>query len=122
MEYLKQLKQAFIFGGIIFGISLLNNLAIDFFGAAAAVSCFLILAIHDAGKKYIERTNQSDTVRHAFGMTVYPFLAVICIASLIYVMIGGMDWWFWLAPFFFALILFAVEATALIEAVKKTKN
>jgi hypothetical protein len=37
-------------------------------------------------------------------------------------LIGEMNLWFWIAPFFFALILFAVEASALVEAVKNSKD
>lgn len=122
MEYVKQLKTASMYGGIILFISVLNTLGIDPWGVAAAVLSFLLLAIFDLGKKYIAQTNQTETVKHGFAMVMYPFISIVCVASLFYVLIGGMVWYFWLAPFFFAFILFAVEATVFIEAVKKSKN
>ena len=122
MEYLKQLKNAFTFGGLVLGISLLNNLGIDNFGVLAAVGSFLMLAVHDLGKKYIELTNQTDTVKYAFGMVVNTFTAIICTASIFYVIVGEMVWYFWGCAFFFGLILFALDATALLEEVKKSKN
>lgn len=122
MNFLKQLKNASIFGGLLFVISLLNTLSIDFWGVAAAVAGFLILAIHDVGKKYIELTNQSEVVKKAFGTVVDPWAAIICVASFIYVCVGVMVWYFWFIAFFFGFILFVVDATALIDAVKKSKT
>lgn len=120
MGYLKQLKQAFYFGGLTFIISLLNFLSIDFYGCLAAFSSFLIIAIHDVGKKYLDLTNQPDIVKHAFGMIVNPLTAIICVSSFFYVLVGEMVWYFWLIAFFFALILFAYDAVALRDAVKKS--
>jgi hypothetical protein len=120
MKFLKQIKHAFFFGGTVFIISLLQNLAVDFYGVAAAVASFLILAIHGGGQKHLELTNQSAAVKHLFGMIVNPGLAVICVSSFFYVVVGEMVWYFWLVGFFFALILFAVDATGLLNAVKKS--
>jgi len=120
LENLKQLKLAFCFGGAIFVISLLNNLAVDFYGGVAALSSFLILAIHDLGKKYAALTNQSAVVKHAFGTIVNPLLAIICVSSLLYVCVNEMVWYFWLVAGFFALIMFAVESTAFLGEIKKS--
>ena len=122
LDYLKQLKTALWFGGLLLFISLLNTLGIDPWGVAAAAASCLLLAVYDVGKRYIERTNQSETVKHAFAMVTYPLLSIVCVASLFYVLIGTMVWYLWLVPFFFAFILLAVEGTALVEAVKKSKN
>ena len=122
IDYLKSLKLAVLFGGIILITSLLMFLRIDFYGAVAAFSSFMILAIHGAGKKYIELTKQPAAVKHAFGMIVNPLLAVICVSSIFYVAVGEMVWYFWLVAFFFAFLLFVIEAAALSGAVKKSKD
>ncbi len=111
-----------MFGGMIFILSWLNTYSLEFWGVMAAVASFLVLAVYDVGKKYIAHTNQSEKVKHAFGMVMYPFISIVCVASLFYAFVGGMVWWFWVAPFFLAFILLAVEAAALVEAVKKSKN
>jgi hypothetical protein len=116
MEYLKQLKTALMFGGFVLAISLLNNLSVEFYGWLGAFLSFLIMAIHDTGKKYLELTNQSEIARNAFE------LAVNCIASFFYVCVGEMVWYFWALAFFIALVMFAVDASKLIDAVKKSRN
>jgi hypothetical protein len=122
MEYLKQLKTALMFGGFVLAISLLNNLSVEFYGWLGAFLSFLIMAIHDTGKKYLELTNQSEIARNAFELAVNPPLAIICIASFFYVCVGEMVWYFWALAFFIALVMFAVDASKLIDAVKKSRN
>ena len=120
MEYLKQLKTASLFGGLVLVVSLLNTLSIDIYGWLAAFFSFAVPAIHDAGKKYMDLTNQSETIKHAFAVIVNPLTAIICIASLFYVCVGEMVWYFWLTAFFFGLIMFAIDADKLAGAVKKS--
>lgn len=122
MEYLKQLKTALTFGGLILGISLLNTLKIDFYGWLGAFLSFMTLAIHDVGKKYMALTNQSEIAKNAFELIVNPPLAIICIASFFYVCVGEMVWYFWAIAFFIGLIMFAVDADKLMSAVKKSRN
>ena len=83
------------------------------------LASFLILAIHDAGKKYMELTRQSETIKHAFGMVVNPLMAFIILASLFYVLIGGTSWFFIGLAIFIGLILFVVDAVPFFEHVKK---
>lgn len=119
MEYLRQTKTAFIFGALVLGISLLNNLKIEIYGLIAALASFLTLAIHDAGKKYLELTNQSETVKHAFGMIVSPLLAIVCLLSIFYVLTGELHWLFLSTALFIGFILFVVDAVPLIERIRK---
>jgi hypothetical protein len=122
MEYLKALKSAAYFGGIIIGLSLLVNLRIDYLGWIAGFLCFLIVAIHDLGKKYLEMTNQTALVKHFFGMIVNPLLAIIGVSSFFYVCVGEMVWYFWAIAFFVALLMFAYDAVGLAEELKKIKD
>lgn len=119
MQYLKQLKTGFIFGALVLGISLLNTLKIDTYGWLAAFFSFLILVIHDTGKKYMELTNQSETVKHGFGAIVNPLLAIICLLSIFYVLTGELHWLFWLGALFIGFILFVIEAVPILERVRK---
>jgi hypothetical protein len=120
MEYLRELKQAAIFGGLILGISLLQNLGIDYYGWLAAFLSFTILLIHDAGRKYLTMTNQPERVKLAFGALVNPLLAVIVLSSIFYVVAGEMHWLFRLGAFFIGFILFVVDGVPLLAGMKKS--
>jgi hypothetical protein len=120
LDFLKQLKPAFYYSGVIFVISLLMFFRIDFYASVAAVSTFLIFAVRDTGRNYINITNQSETVKCAFDVIMDPLLAITCVSSFFYVAIGEMNWFFWLVAFFLGLLLFAADAVALFKEVKKS--
>lgn len=119
MRYVKHLKNGLLYGGLIFGISLLQFGGIDFYACILALLSFLILFIHDSGKEFIGLTNQSEKNKYAFGALVNPLLAVICLQSLFYVSVGEMHRIFWMVSGFLAFILLVIDGAAWLEKGKK---
>lgn len=119
MDYLKELKFPLTMSGMLFGLSILVFLTIDFNAVVLSLAYLVLGSVASLGIRYFEITGQSDAAKAIFKMLVEPSAYFLLILDLFYVLTGDFHWIFIGVASFITFILFAIAASDLVQAKEK---
>lgn len=94
--------------GLLFGISVLVFLKIDFYAASLSLGYLILGGAASLGNRYLEITGQNRTAKSLLKMFVESPSVFFLILGLFYVFTGDFYWLFFVVAAFIAFIIFVL--------------
>lgn len=110
--------------GLLFGISVLNFVRIDFYAVILSLAYLFLGSISSLGNRYFEITGQSDAAKAILKMFVESPSVFFLILGIFYVLSGDLHWIFIGVALFLTFIVFTIAFFDWMQAkeIVKLKN
>lgn len=122
MDYLKELNFPLKMSGMLFGLSILVFLTIDFYAVVLSLTYLVLGSISSLGLRYLEITGQSQTAKALLKMFIESPSYFFLVLDLFYVLTGDFYWLFFVVAAFIAFINFALGFSELTWKNEKNKT
>lgn len=107
--------------GLLFGVSILNFLRIDFYAVVLLLVYLILGSVSSLGNRYLTITGQSKAAKAILKMFVETPATFFLILGLFYVFTGDFHWIFIVTTSFITFIVFAIAFSDWFQEREKMK-